>query len=60
MLYTLNRDVVSQQQKHSRELSEYADSLAKQNTLLNLRLQEIIQKLDTRVKEDLQARVEDA
>lgn len=56
MLYTLNRDVVRQQQEQSRELSEYADSLAKQNTLLNLRLQEIIYKLDTRVLEDLQAR----
>ena len=56
MLYTLNRDLVRQQQEQSRELSEFADSLAKQNTLLNLRLQEIIQKLDTRVQEDLQAR----
>ena len=56
MLYTLNRDVVRQQQEQSRELSEFADSLAKQNTLLNLRLQEIIHKLDTRVQEDLQAR----
>ena len=56
MLYTLNRDVVRQQQKQSRELSEYADSLAQQNTLLNLRLQEIIHKLDTRVQEDLQTR----
>ena len=56
MLYTLNRDLVRQQQEQSRELSEFADSLAKQNTLLNLRLQEIIQKLNTRVKEDLQAR----
>ena len=56
MLYTLNRDVVRQQQEQSRELSEFADSLAKQNTLLNLRLQEIIHQLDTRVQEDLQAR----
>lgn len=56
MLYTLNRDVVRQQQEQGRELSEYADSLAKQNTLLNLRLQEIIHKLDARVQEDLQTR----
>lgn len=56
MLYTLNRDVVSRQQEQSRELSEYADSLAIQNTMLNLRLQDIIHKLDTRVQEDLQAR----
>lgn len=56
MLYTLNRDVVRQQQQQSRELSEYADSLAKQNTLLNLRLQEIIHKLDTRVQNDIEAR----
>ena len=56
MLYTLNRDLVRQQQEQSRELSEYADSLAQQNTLLNIRLQEIIRKLDTRVQEDLQAR----
>ena len=56
MLYTLNRDLVRQQQEQSRELSEYADSLAQQNTLLNIRLQEIIHKLDTRVQEDLQAR----
>ena len=56
MLYTLNRDVVRQQQQQSRELSEYADSLAKQNTLLNLRLQEIIHKLDRRVQNDIEAR----
>lgn len=56
MLYTLNRDVVRQQQRQSRELSEYADSLAKQNTLLNIRLQEIIHKLDARVQNDLQVR----
>ena len=56
MLYTLNRDVVRQQQEQSRELSEFADSLAKQNTLLNLRLQEIIHKLDARVQEDLHTR----
>lgn len=56
MLNTLNRDVVIRQQEQSRELSEYADSLAEQNTLLNLRLQEIIHKLDARVQDDLQTR----
>ena len=58
MLYTLNRDVIKQHQIQSQELSEYADSLAHHNTLLNIRLQEIIQKLDMRVKEDLQKREE--
>lgn len=58
MLYTLNRDIIKQHQIQSQELSEYADSLAHHNTLLNIRLQEIIQKLDMRVKEDLQKREE--
>ena len=58
MLYTLNRDVIKQHQMQSQELSEYADSLAHHNTLLNIRLQEIILKLDMRVKEDLQKREE--
>ena len=58
MLYTLNRDIIKQHQIQSQELSEYADSLAHHNTLLNIRLQEIIQKLDMRVKEDLHKREE--
>ena len=56
MLNSLNRDVVKQYQKQSQELSHYADNLAQYNTLLNIRLQEIINKLDTRVQKDLQAR----
>jgi signal transduction histidine kinase/DNA-binding response OmpR family regulator len=56
MLNSLNRDVVKQYQKQSQELSHYADSLAQHNTLLNIRLQEIISKLDARVQNDLQAR----
>ena len=56
MLNSLNRDVVKQSQKQSQELSHYADNLAQHNTLLNIRLQEIINKLDTRVQKDLQAR----
>ena len=56
MLNSLNRDVVKQYQKQSQELSHYADNLAQHNTLLNIRLQEIINKLDTRVQKDLQAR----
>ena len=56
MLNSLNRDVVKQYQKQSQELSHYADSLAQHNTILNIRLQEIIRKLDARVQNDLQAR----
>ena len=56
MLNSLNRDVVKQYQKQSQELSHYADSLAQHNTILNIRLQEIINKLDTRVQQDLEDR----
>ena len=56
MLNSLNRDVVKQYQKQSQELSHYADSLAQHNTILNIRLQEIINKLDARVQNDLKAR----
>ena len=56
MLNSLNRDVVKQYQKQSQELSHYADSLAQHNTILNIRLQEIINRLDTRIQNDLKAR----
>lgn len=56
MLYTLNRDVVKQQQARSRELAEYADTLANRNAILNMQLQGMIRELDIRVQNDLAQR----
>ncbi len=56
MLYTLNRDMIAKQQSQQRQLTEYADSLAQRNTLLNRQLQELIGRIDRKVNEDLQER----
>ncbi len=56
MLYTLNRDMIAKQQRQQRQLTEYADSLAQRNTLLNRQLQELIGRIDRKVNEDLQER----
>lgn len=56
MLYTLNRDMIAQQQAQSRQLSEYADSLAARNTQLNHQLQKLIQQMDEKVQGDFQLR----
>lgn len=53
MLYTLNRDVVRQQQEQSRELASNADSLAKKNGMLNIQLQQLIKQMDDKVLADL-------
>lgn len=51
MLYTLNRNMIAQQQAQSR-LSEHADSLAVRNGELNRQLQWLIRQMDTRVQGD--------
>lgn len=56
MLYTLNRDVIARQKTQSRQLSEYADSLAARNTELNRQLQTLIHQMDKKVQTDLQRR----
>lgn len=56
MLYTLNRDMIAKQQNQQRQLTEYADSLAQRNMLLNSQLQELIGRIDRKVNEDLQER----
>lgn len=53
MLYTLNRDVVRQQQEQSRELASNADSLAQKNGMLNIQLQQLIKQMDDKVLADL-------
>ena len=53
MLYTLNRDVIARQKTQSRQLSEYADSLAARNTELNRQLQTLIGQMDEKVQTDL-------
>lgn len=53
MLYTLNRDVVRQQQEQSRELASNADSLANKNSMLNIQLQQLIKQMDDKVLADL-------
>lgn len=56
MLYTLNRDLIVRQQKQSRQLQQYADSLAARNGELNHRLQELIVRMERKVQSDLQKR----
>lgn len=56
MLYTLNRDMIAQQQAQSRRLSEHADSLAARNSELNRQLQRLIRQMDAKVQGDFQRR----
>ncbi len=56
MLNTLNREVIATQQMQQNQLAEYADSLAHRNTKLNIQLQELIDRIDTKVRIDLQRR----
>lgn len=56
MLYTLNKDVITQQQAQNRQLSEYADSLATRNAELNRQLQRLILQMDMKVQNDFQQR----
>lgn len=56
MLYTLNRDMIAQQQAQSRRLSEHADSLAARNSELNRQLQRLIRQMDAKVQGDFQKR----
>lgn len=56
MLYTLNRDMIAQQQAQSRRLSEHADSLAARNSELNQQLRRLIRQMDAKVQGDFQKR----
>lgn len=56
MLYTLNRDVISQQQIQGRKLSEFADSLAARNSELNYQLRMLIRQMNEKVRNELQRR----
>ena len=56
MLYSLNRDMIAEQQAQSHYLSEHADSLAARNVELNRQLQELIRQMDEKVQADLQKR----
>lgn len=56
MLYSLRRDVITQQQEQHRLLSRHADSLAARNRQLNRHIQGLIHQLDRKVHEDLDAR----
>lgn len=53
MLYTLNRDMITQQKAQSRRLSDHADSLAARNAELNHQLQTLIKQMDKKVQTDL-------
>lgn len=56
MLNSLNNEEIATQQMQQNQLAEYADSLAQRNTKLNLQLQELIDRIDTKVRNDLQGR----
>lgn len=56
MLYSLKRDIITQQQEQHRLLSRHADSLAARNRQLNRHIQGLIHQLDRKVHEDLDAR----
>ncbi len=56
MLYTLNDQMIAKQRLQQSQLAEYADSLAQRNTQLNIQLQELIGRIDSKVREDLQKR----
>lgn len=56
MLYSLNRNVISEQKVQGRQLSEQADSLAARNAELNRQLQELICQIEEKVQTDLQSR----
>ena len=56
MLYSLNRNVISEQKAKSHQLSILADSLAVRNVELNRQLQELIHQIDEKVQADLQGR----
>ncbi len=56
MLNKLNDKEIATQQMQQNQLAEYADSLAQRNTRLNIQLQELIDRIDTKVRTDLQER----
>lgn len=51
-----NRNMVSEQKEHNRQLSEQADSLAARNADLNRQLKELICQIENKVQADLQGR----
>ena len=56
MLYSLNRNVINEQNTQSCRLSEQADSLAARNVELNRQLQGLIFQIEEKVQTDLQNR----
>lgn len=56
MLYSLNRNVINEQNTQSCRLSEQADSLAARNVELNRQLQGLIFQTEEKVQTDLQNR----
>ncbi len=56
MLYTLNDQMIARQKLQQSQLAEFADSLAQRNTQLNIQLQELIGRIDSKVRKDLQER----
>ncbi|MEG1564867.1 MAG: hypothetical protein RR365_14260, partial [Bacteroides sp.] len=56
MLRSLNNDVIARQQRQSRQLEGYVDSLTARNNTLNLELQELINRMDIKVHHDLRQR----
>ena len=56
MLHSLNKNMVSEQKKQSRRLSEQADSLAAHNAELNRQLRGLICQIEEKVQSDLHNR----
>lgn len=53
MLHSLNNKVISRQQRQSRQLAEHVDSLTTRNDILNMKLQQLINQMDTKVQHDM-------
>lgn len=56
MLRSLNNDVIARQQRQSRQLEGYVDSLTARNNTLNQKMQGLINRMDTKVHHDLRQR----
>lgn len=56
MLSNLSNKEIATQQMQQNQLAEYADSLAQRNTRLNIQLKELIGRIDTKVRNDIQER----
>ncbi len=56
MLNALSKNVISKQKVQQMQLTQYADSIALRNSLLNNQLQELISRIDRKINDDLQER----